>query len=236
VELGEERLGGHAGQWTSVRPSFLVGLCVALAATDGWAQPGDDNAITAYAGGRFVLRQASSGECVVALQGTVTRDATARFDDAVKKAYAMRCNEPLMFLLESPGGLVLDAIDLAQRVRARGLRTIARYRCASACALIFLGGVERVLWGSRAAIGLHQARDYDCDRFGTSLATHRMKDYLRDVVPATAVPIFEIITGTSCESIAWIVGQRAIDLGIATKLEAPGVDVFGPETSRRVPQ
>jgi len=55
--------------------------------------------------------------------------------------------------------------------------------------LIFLGGVERVLWGSRAAIGLHQARHYDCDRFGTSLATHRIKDYLRDVVPATADPI-----------------------------------------------
>jgi hypothetical protein len=211
-------------------------LCVVIAAA-AWAQPASaDNAITTYSGGRFVLRQARSGECVVALQGTVTRDATARFDDIVRKADRIRCTTPLILLLESPGGLVLDAIDLAERVRARGLRTVARYRCASACSLIFLGGAERVLWGSRAAIGLHQAKDYECDRFGTSLGTHRIKDYLGNVVPATADRIFEIITRTSCQSITWIVGDRAIDLGIATKLEAPDVDVFGPEASRRPSQ
>jgi hypothetical protein len=220
----------------SVAGWFVAGLCVTVA-TAAWAQArSDDNAITPYSGGRFMLRQAQSGECVVALQGTVTHDAASRFDDVVSKADRIRCNKPLILLLESPGGLVLDAIDLAERVRARGLRTVARYRCASACSLVFLGGVERVLWGSRAAIGLHQAKDYDCDRFGTSLGTHRIRDYLRDVVPATADRIFEIITGTSCQSITWIFGDRAIELGVATKLEAPGVDVFGPEASRRVAQ
>ena len=211
-----------------------IAVCVAVVAAGASAGPlDDDNAITAYSGGRFVLRQASSGECVVALQGAVTRDATPRFDDVIRKAEAVRCNKPLILLLESPGGLVLDAIDLAGRVRARALRTVVRYRCASACSLIFLGGAERVLWGSRAAIGLHQASDYDCDRYGTSLGTHRMKDYLRDVVPASADRIIEIIGSTSCKSIEWIVGERAIELGIATKLEAPGIDVFGPEASRR---
>ena len=51
----------------------------------------------------------------------------------------------------------------------------------------------------------------------------------RAVVPATADRIFEIILGTSCQSITWIHGDRAIDLGVATKLEAPGVDVFAPK-------
>ena len=37
------------------------------------------------------------------------------------------------------------------------LRTVTRYDCASACALIFLGGAERILWGARARIGFHEA-------------------------------------------------------------------------------
>jgi len=224
------------GSKTSVKRWFLVALCVAVAAAGASAQRADDNPITTYKGGRFILRHVSSGECVIALQGTITRDATSRFDDVVEKADGMHCSKPVILLLESPGGLVFDAIDLARRVRARHVRTVARYRCASACSLIFLGGVERVLWGSRAAIGLHQPSNLDCDRYGTSLATHSIEDYLRDVVPSAADAIFKVITGTSCESITWIFGQRAIDLGIATKLEAPDVDVFGPEAGRRVTQ
>ena len=60
-----------------------------------------------------------------------------------------------------------------------------------------------------------------------------MKEYLHEVVPANADRIIEIIMNTSCESIEWIHGKRAVDLGIATKIEAEGVDVFGPEASRR---
>jgi len=232
------------------RRRSLIALCALVTATRIWAGPSEDGVkandeekappaaaatkVVAYQGGRFLLRRAPYGECVVALQGAVTRDAAPRFDDIVKEADALLCNKPLLLLLESPGGLVLDAIGLGERVRAQGLRTVVRYGCASACSLIFLGGVERVLWGSRAAIGLHQPRDYDCDRFGTSLGTHRIKDYLREVVPLKADQILELIMATSCQSISWIRGERAIELGIATELKAPGIDVFGSEASRRV--
>lgn len=225
-------------------------MCVLVGATRVCAAPPEDGVteqdegksppagaamkVVAYHGGRFSLRRAPYGECLVALQGTVTRDAAPRFDDLVKEADAIRCSKPLVFLLESPGGLVLDAIALGERVRAQGLRTVVRYRCASACSLIFVGGVERVLWGSRAAIGLHQPSDYDCDRFGTSLGAQKMKEYLRDVLPPKADQIYELSMTTSCKSITWIHGERAIELGLATELKAPGVDVFGPEASRRV--
>jgi len=65
------------------------------------------------------LRRAPYGECVVALQGAVTRDAAPRFDDIVKEADALLCNKPLLLLLESPGGLVLDAIGLGERVERK---------------------------------------------------------------------------------------------------------------------
>jgi len=138
------------------RRRSLIALCALVTATRIWAGPSEDGVkandeeiappaaaatkVVAYQGGRFLLRRAPYGECVVALQGAVTRDAAPRFDDIVKEADTLLCNKPLLLLLESRGGLVLDAIGLGERVRAQGLRTVVRYGCASACSLIFLGG------------------------------------------------------------------------------------------------
>jgi len=197
--------------------------------------PGETEEIFAYNGGRFLLRRAPSADCVVALQGSVTHGSKSSFADVIKKAAAVSCSKPWTLLLESPGGLVSDGIALGEQVRAQELRTVARYGCASACSLIFLGGVERVLWGSRAAIGLHQPSTsmLGCDRFGNTPGGYAMKKYLHEVVPANADRIIEIAMNTSCVSIEWISGRRALDLGIATTIEAEGVDVFGPEASRR---
>jgi ATP-dependent protease ClpP protease subunit len=193
--------------------------------------------IIAYEGGRFVLRRAMSGDCVVALQGIVDRDASFKFDDVVKKAAAAHCNKPLTLLLESPGGVLLDGIELGKEVRYAGLRTVARYECASACAVIFLGGAERALVGSRARIGFHQAavvgeRDRRCDRAMDSFSAVEIKRYLRDAIPEGADRIFQLVMKTSCDSIEWIHGQRALEIGVATRLESPGIDVFGPRENR----
>ena len=193
--------------------------------------------IIAYEGGRFVLRRAMSGDCVVALQGVVDRDASFKFDDVVRKATTARCNNPLMLLLESPGGTLSDGIELGQEVRYAGLRTVARYECVSACAIIFLGGAERVLVGSRARIGFHQSalvgqKDRRCDRAIDSLGAAKIRKYLRDVIPAGADRIFQLVMNTSCDSIEWTYGQRALELGVATRLESEGIDIFGPREDR----
>ena len=60
----------------------------------------------------------------------------------------------------------------------------------------------------------------------------RIRRYLHFVVPADADRIYQIIMGTSCNSIEWVSGQRALELGVATKLESEGVDVFGPKAER----
>jgi hypothetical protein len=190
--------------------------------------------IIAYAGGRFALRQAASGDCVVGLQGVVSRDARYKFDDVVKKAVAMGCRRPLTMLLESPGGLLIDGILLGRELRSEGLRTVARYDCASACAIIFLGGAERMLVGSRARIGFHQIawvgdKVRRCDR---TMDSPEIRRYLRFVIPADADRIYPIIMATSCDSIDWVYGQRALELGVATRLESEGVDVFGPKKDR----
>jgi hypothetical protein len=59
--------------------------------------------------------------------------------------------------LHSPGGNVLAAIQLGTLIRRLGLDTelVDGQTCASACSLVFMGGVERSFWtGSR--LGVHQ--------------------------------------------------------------------------------
>jgi len=197
--------------------------------------------VVAFDGGRFVLSRAANKECVVALQGVVSQSTNLKFGDMIKKAKAQDCARPLTLLLESPGGSVDAGLDLARSVREEGMRTIARYECASSCANIFLGGAERVLWGSRAAIGLHQISNVrGVGSFGTTTcvasrddpAVQALRRHLRFVVPETSDEIMRIVMNTPCSEIEWVKGKRALDLQLATRIEAQGEDVFGPREGR----
>jgi ATP-dependent protease ClpP protease subunit len=187
--------------------------------------------VITYTGGRFVIARSTDGACVVALQGEVTTSAISWFDDVVRKAAGLGCDKPWL-LLESPGGLLFEGLDLGLKVRRAGFRTITRSACASACALIFLGGTERILVGSRAKIGLHQPargsmRNRVCDPTTYSSSTTETLAYLKSVIPAEADQIMSLIMQTPCEGMEWVYGQRAVTLGIATSLEWQGIEV-GP--------
>jgi hypothetical protein len=179
--------------------------------------------VVSYAGGRFVIARSLDGVCVVALQGNITKSAASQFDDVVRKAEGLGCTNPSL-LLESPGGLLFEALDLGIKIRRSGFRTISRSVCASACAMIFLGGSERTLVGSGARIGLHQpsidrGRSRTCDTTTYTSAAREMSDYLKSVIPEKADQVVELVRQTPCDKIEWIYGQRALALGIATRLE-----------------
>jgi ATP-dependent protease ClpP protease subunit len=187
--------------------------------------------------GRYVIQPANDGICFIALQGMVNRSTTYLFERATSTAAALGCRKPLTLVLESPGGGHFDGLAIGRSVRLEGMKTLARYDCASACATIFLGGVERVLYGSRAVIGLHQVAqtrageqmdDRRCVQSRESESTAELRKYLRFVASDNWEPIMQVVMATSCKSIEWIRGQRALDLGIATAVERPTVDVFGP--------
>lgn len=197
----------------------------------------EENVVT-YNGGRFVVVRSANGGCVVALQGAVTRETSSVFGNVIERSRAAGCDSPWL-LLESPGGLVDDAIEVGQAIRRAGFRTITRYSCASACAIIFLGGTERVLVGSRAQIGLHQPAHglsggkSRCDATTFSTAARHIAVYLESVIPSKAEPVMKLFMETSCNDIKWIAGARALELGLATRVESEGVDVFGPAERRR---
>lgn len=196
--------------------------------------------IVPFNGGRFVIGGTHGDTCVVALQGVINRDATLKFDGVVEASAKRGCSNTWL-LLESPGGIVDDGIELAREVRARQFRTMTRLRCASACALIFIAGAERVLIGSRAKIGLHQPatsrlgfeKSRRCVTFVYSDGLAQIRRFLRFAIPDRADQVMEIILKTPCDSIEWINGQPAIDLQIATRIESGDVDLVGPALQKR---
>jgi hypothetical protein len=71
---------------------------------------------------------------------------------------AMLASEPRVRVvrLESPGGHLLPALQVADIIKQRGLDTYVGRFCASACTVAFLGGRQRWL-GPEARLGFHQA-------------------------------------------------------------------------------
>jgi ATP-dependent protease ClpP protease subunit len=195
--------------------------------------------IIPYRDGRFVIVSSQEGKCVIALQGEIDKDATYKFDEVVARSEQLGCDKPWL-MLESPGGLLFDGLSFGRQLRMHGFRTITRYECASACAIIFMGGVERVLAGSRATIGLHQAayvnpetNKRSCDIGMDSPSMHDLRRYISFAVPATSSQVMDVIAHTSCNNITWVSGQRALDLGLATSLASEGADIFGPKAARK---
>jgi hypothetical protein len=201
--------------------TLLIAGPALAAAADG---PAGTRQVIDYDGGRFVIAASQQRACLIALRGLITRDATFKFDAVLARTAELGCDRPWL-MLESPGGALGDGIALGREVHFRQLRTITHADCASACALIFLGGSERVLVGARGRIGLHQpatTRFIGNDRHcGGSLDSNGVRDirsYLRWVVPARADELMKLVLRTSCDAIEWIDGARALELGIATRL------------------
>jgi hypothetical protein len=204
------------------------------------ALSGATQEIVAYDAGRFVLVRARDGTCVIAMQGAVTHESSEKFDDVVARSAKLGCDKPWV-MLESPGGFTRDGLDLGTHIRDAGFRTITRYACASSCAFIFMGGVDRVLAGSRAKIGLHQQAIFrDGGKSKTCIADfsdmRSIRNFLWWVLPAAnARRVLDIILATPCTSIRYVGGKDALDLGIATAVEGEHDDIFGPLASHAAP-
>jgi hypothetical protein len=114
--------------------------------------------------------------------------------------------------LESNGGSLVAGIQIGETVRLKGFTTIvpAGGRCASACAMAWLGGTQRFM-GPGARIGLHSAHNANSGP-GTGVANALLGAYLNRVgLPYSAV-IY--ITQSVPQSITWLSIADAKRLGI----------------------
>ncbi len=89
-------------------------------------------------------------EAEIRIEGEITSDSANLFA-AVMKSHP----EIKTVSLNSPGGRVFPALEIARAINASGLTTSvpSGEECYSACALIFLAGKERVAHGK---LGVHQ--------------------------------------------------------------------------------
>src|SRR6185369_12618268 len=93
-----------------------------------------------------LIRDGSEAEIAGGLKFGVAAQAAALFASAPNLK---------VLHLNSPGGRVGEAIELAELVRARGLATYSATSCVSACTVVFAAGRERYLRAG-ARLGFHR--------------------------------------------------------------------------------
>jgi membrane-bound ClpP family serine protease len=89
---------------------------------------------------------------VLMVSGIIGPGAHRQFQAALWRA------NPKLVVLDGPGGVLGEAILIAEEVRRRGLSTVVTNNrsCASACAIVFLSGRTKYM-GAGANVGLHSA-------------------------------------------------------------------------------
>lgn len=116
------------------------------------------------------------GNGEVRAQGTIEAGTA----DELRRALVKWGSKATTLVLHSPGGHVPDALEMAQLLRAKGMKTrvLDDAYCASSCPLVFAGGIDRIA-SPKSWIGVHQV--YAMEAAGGSI-----HDGMRDAQLVTA--------------------------------------------------
>jgi hypothetical protein len=120
---------------------------------------------------------------------------------------------------ESDGGSLLAGIEIGETIRLKNFSTVVPNgrRCASACALAWLGGTRRFL-GPESRIGFHSAYHRESGKV-TGPGNALVGAYLNKIgLPYNAVVY---ITSASPESMTWLSKSDAEKIGIEVSLFQP---------------
>ena len=98
-----------------------------------------------------IQRGIVDGISVIAIAGVINNG-----DDQTFRELAATSARDTIVVLNSEGGLVQPAIEIGKAIRLKGLATavVPDELCASACALIWLAGIDRYM-GTKSHIGFH---------------------------------------------------------------------------------
>jgi hypothetical protein len=118
----------------------------------------------------------------------------------------------------SDGGSVVSGIQIGESIRLKGFTTavIGTARCASACALAWLGGIRRLM-SPEARIGFHAA--YNLEGQETGVGNALIGAYLNKIGLPYAAVIY--ITKASPDSMTWLSVADAEKRGIDVEVSRP---------------
>lgn len=138
---------------------------------------------------------ADDEQVVLVLTGVIQPGAYRQFRAAITR------RSPALVVLDSPGGVLGEALLIGGEVRRRGINTLVgpNRSCASACAVVFLSGRTKFM-GKGASVGLHSASRLDGR--ADAEATQVMASYLSGVgVPGS---ILKRMASTKPTEIRWL--------------------------------
>jgi hypothetical protein len=175
---------------------------------------------------------------VIALEGRFEPGDDAKFRDFIIGI------ERAVIVLASPGGRLEPALEIGWAIRKNRFATLVHggSQCASACALVWLGGVARAM-GQDAKLGFHGAHvlkegqavrsDAGNARVAAYLARLKLSDRVIQYVTEAAPHDFNWLSFEAAESLE-IVVKRASPAGVMLPAGAPTIrkgDRLGSSTA-----
>lgn len=181
---------------------WTVSFCLLFWSTQAWAI---DITVAARGGDQPALVMVSGA--LVAGDGDLFKEKIGLLPDAI-------------IAFSSDGGDVVAGIQIGETIRLRSFYTVVpgNSRCASACALAWLGGAKRFM-SANARIGFHAAYNADSGR-ETGVGNALVGAYLTRIgLPYSAVVY---ITQAAPTSMTWLTLDDARQYGIPVSLlDAP---------------
>ncbi|MCT8162165.1 hypothetical protein [Pseudoruegeria sp. SHC-113] len=157
---------------------------------------------------------------VLLLSGTIGEGDAARFAAHL----AERATPPARIALHSPGGIVMEALEIGRRIRADGLDTVvpSGAYCLSSCPYILAAGPDRAV-GQGGVVGVHQ-HYYEQPKFlpvvmaveGIQFGQGETLEYLLEMGIAPALMVFSLKTPP--EQIYALVEEELLDTRLATEI------------------
>jgi len=153
---------------------------------------------------------------VVFISGDIVKGDYEKFIKATK---SITNNKSVVLLLDGPGGLLIEAMDIGLEVNKRKYITLAHKGvCASACAYIWLAGERSIIdVDSNAKVGFHAP--FYVDKFGNkksdNSASAILGGYLREI--GAGYSVISYTTSVDGDSIRWLTESHAKEIGLSAE-------------------
>lgn len=174
------------------------------------------HAVRAHSADISAIEDPSSNVLMVLINGEIVEGDAAKFTSTIGSS------DRVIVALQSPGGLVNEAIQIGANIRQRGFSTtaLADTECMSACALIWVAGARRYM-DENSTIGVHAAYRIDGDSYQESgMANAEIGSYLTHL--GLRIEAIRFFTAAPPDQISVLTPLAAMQLGIEVYLSANG--------------
>jgi hypothetical protein len=164
---------------------------------------------------------------LISITGQIEHGDSDRFDEIVAPLTG-----PTVVVLRSPGGIVVDGLDIGLSIRRNGYATaVSDDICASVCGLIWLAGSQRFLT-ENSKIGFHAASDEHGQEIGAGNAL--VGAYLSKLGLSYRAIVY--LTDAPPDDMQWLSPEDAEKVGITYSLIKPPKSEPRPFITQPPPQ